>query len=259
MICLCVVFLWCFWCECMELVMIGLVIFRCDGLNVSVRCIGLLLVVMLVEKFMWYFMLLVEVCLLCLNLFLNLLNSLWGFLFRVLISMFRWSWWVMLIIMFLMLFLLVLWMMVFIIGISELLFFSEKCFWLMYLVCRQCFRFLVVVRCFRVWCWVLVFSWQLLLVVFSFLQIYWCCLILEMCMNFVLIELVQVVFRCVSRLCSFMCGWLLMLLVLNLLLRLVLDRLWNGRFRLGVLIGVVRFSGLRWVFRWLCEWQVVIR
>lgn len=62
-------------------------IFKCDGLNVSVKCILLSGVVKLDEKFVWYFMLLVLRELLCL--FENLLNKIEGFLLSMLISMFR--------------------------------------------------------------------------------------------------------------------------------------------------------------------------
>lgn len=109
-----------------ELIIIGFIILRWDGLNVSVRCIRLLLVWKLDEKFMWYFMLFVLRCFLCL--LVNLLNKFCGFLFSMFISMFRWLWCVILRIILWVLLLLVWWIIFLSIGINVLLFFSEKCF-----------------------------------------------------------------------------------------------------------------------------------
>lgn len=163
-----VLLLWCVRCVCIDFIIIGFIILRWDGLNVSVKWILLLGVVKLDEKFVWYFMLFVFSELLCL--FENLLNSIDGFLFNMLISMFKWLWWVMLIIIFLVFVVLVLVIKFFSIGISVLLFFREKCFVFGNLEFKYFFILLVVVRFLRIFSFLL---WEIL--GFVWIDLIFCC------------------------------------------------------------------------------------
>lgn len=107
--------------------------------------------------FRWYLMLL-ELCV-CdgFRLFLNLVKICEYGLLMMLVSMLSWFWCGILMIILLRLCLVYWLIVVFIIGIMFLVFFSENCFWLMYLVCRNVLKVLVVLSLLRMYfCWVIV-------------------------------------------------------------------------------------------------------